>query len=309
MIKTGIWSARQLEGGRDFVGAFGGKKRISIALYNKLEGLPERARLEERILLLFSDDRGAFKRTYEERFSKFDDYVCRVVEKNMSPKEKLNVADLAVSDGRTSVCFYRRLKGAFPDLDMLCTDYGNSVRIYRGRVIRVAVSSQGDIVETVFPPFVFNNIKGDHGFYFVNRLVSKIVGPLAKSLVKKRAGRPDEVIELYSAAAKELQSKEAGFSLAERDIRHPFPQAGNYHIIRAMNILNADYFCEDDIRTVISNIFAALKDGGLFVVGSNEEAESEVHGSVYRKMGNRFSVVKEFSGGPPIKDSILGFCL
>ena len=71
MIKLGVTSIKQLLEGRDQT-FLKRNKTVSIALYDQIPDLRDSERLAERILLQFSDDRGAFKRTYSGRFMEFD---------------------------------------------------------------------------------------------------------------------------------------------------------------------------------------------------------------------------------------------
>jgi hypothetical protein len=55
-----------------------------------------------------------------------------------------------------------------------------------------------------------------------------------------------------------------------------------------MNVLNRDYFSEEQLRKAIENIAVSLNAGGLLITGSNTEAGTTVNGGIYQKKGARF---------------------
>ena len=75
----------------------------------------------------------------------------------------------------------------------------------------------------------------------------------------------------------------------------------NVSVIRAMNVLNLDYFRLEEIQLVLINIFDALCEGGLFGLGSNSGPGTVVNGGIFQKLGNRFKVLKLSGDGPHIQ--------
>ncbi|MDR1267342.1 MAG: hypothetical protein LBJ70_03110 [Holosporales bacterium] len=74
MLKTGITSVEALRN-KGFRSRWGRSKLASISLYPSVINEPDADCLAERILFHFTDDRGAFKRTYAARFDAFDEEV------------------------------------------------------------------------------------------------------------------------------------------------------------------------------------------------------------------------------------------
>ncbi len=70
MIKTGITKLNQLSNDKTFLRKE--LKNISINLYDQTLNFVDGDQLAERILLFFSDERGAYKRNYQKRFEAFD---------------------------------------------------------------------------------------------------------------------------------------------------------------------------------------------------------------------------------------------
>ena len=73
MIKTGLYRVDQLSSSAKIRGFFGGTRRVSITLYEKLHEMKKAEEWAEKILFSYCDARGIFKRTYADRFDQFDD--------------------------------------------------------------------------------------------------------------------------------------------------------------------------------------------------------------------------------------------
>ena len=103
MLKFGITNLDQMRN-RKFK-TFLKRKRgnISITLYDKIHTFSDADTIAERILLLFSDERGAYKRTYQKRFGEFDAQVIHELSK-FSPPQTFH--DVGISDGRTALDFF-----------------------------------------------------------------------------------------------------------------------------------------------------------------------------------------------------------
>ncbi|MDX1631767.1 MAG: hypothetical protein R3234_07890, partial [Thermoanaerobaculia bacterium] len=150
---------------------------MALSLYREIEELPpdERNWLQERLLSTLSPENATLKRTYKNRFGTFDDQVLATLEEEKPPPGPYEIHDMAVSDGRTAVEFYRRLSSLYDDrLDFHCSDYAHSlIVVSRPREsLEIVIDDSGKLVQIVFPPFVFNTARRAKIRYFpVNRLV------------------------------------------------------------------------------------------------------------------------------------------
>src|SRR5215472_2763499 len=72
MIKTGLYRLEQLSSPAKIRGFFGGTRRVSITLYEKLHEMKKAEEWAEQILFSYCDARGIYKRTYACRFDQFD---------------------------------------------------------------------------------------------------------------------------------------------------------------------------------------------------------------------------------------------
>jgi hypothetical protein len=304
MIKTGIYRIDQLLRGEGRTFLRGELKQISITLYDQLADLPQREEFAERILQLFADVRGAYKRTYRERFAAFDARVLELMRHPFDSTKPLVVEDVAVSDARTSVDFFTAVAAQFPQVEFRATDYDPDVFVLESGKQRVTMDRQQRVLEIVYPPFVFNLIKRDsYRHYPLNHLIRWWAQRFVARPMLARAGRgllSARRIHLFSPQAQDLARRDARFQLDRHDLLQPFPAQGRAHVIRAMNVLNPAYFHQADLRHVLRQIHAALVEGGWLVTGSNEDAHTPIDGGIYRKQSTGFEPVWVSGLGSPI---------
>jgi hypothetical protein len=68
-----------------------------------------------------------------------------------------------------------------------------------------------------------------------------------------------------------------------------------FQLVRCMNLLNLNYFDEQDIKTALNNIKTSLVEGGYLLVGRTENMQNNA--TLYQKKNNTFEVAKEFNEG------------
>ena len=309
MIKTGIHDIKQVAGRTRFKTLLGQEKNLSVTLYDQILGLPNAEFLAERILFRFSDERGARKRTYANRFEEFDSSILPLMREHFAPDAALVVADLAVSDARTSCDFFSKVAAAFPHLSYYASDYSPRVLVLDDGLLKVTLSRSHKILEIVCPPFVFNDTSPDNPlFYPVNHVLRILVRRwLARPLVDKYLSgkvRARDVL-LFSVRALNLSREDGRFHLAEHDLLTPLPPSSGRHIVRAMNVLNPWYFDAHEFRLIVTHIYDGLLDGGWLITGSNQGADSPVHGGVYQKSSAGFRRIWQSGNGSPVESAIL----
>ena len=310
MLKTGIYHLSQIERDTQLNDFFGVPKKVSITLYEQALSHPRSDELMERILLYFADERGAYKRTYAKRFETFDRKVLKVLTKEFDVKTRLLIHDVAVSDARTSVDFFQKVSRIYSSIYYVASDYDPKICVIEQGKLKVTLSSGGKILEIVWPPFVFNTIKRESYLHYpINHLIRWIVLRLkVQSLMRDfRSGKvkAKEVL-LFSPQALKLAKTDRRFRLDKHDLRQSFES--RHHIIRAMNILNPDYFSKEDIRKIVKNIHYGLKTNGILIVGSNQGANSRVAGGVYKKTKTGFNKILT-TGSFPLEPQLLQFTL
>lgn len=281
MIKTGITKLNQLSNDKTFCRKE--LKNVSVTLYDQTLNLVDGDQLAERILLLFSDERGAYKRTYQKRFEAFDLAVIKMLQKLPPPPQTFH--DCGVSDGRTSLDFFEKMVAIFPEIHYFASDYNPCVFVIEKGKLKVTLSHTGKILEILFPPFVFNKIKRDSfRHYPLNHLILFFIEKFwVNFLIKKYQQGLVKAKELLLFAPKVLQKAQTDkrFRLGQHDLLQPFKEPAC--IIRAMNVLNPSYFCETEFAQVIRNLYEGLRENGLLITGSNQEAGTIVNGGIYQK--------------------------
>ncbi len=309
MLKTGICNLSQIKNGVKFKDLFGKEKNLSITLYDQICQESNADELAERILLLFSDERGAYKRTYAKRFEEFDQASLGHIKGYFEEKTSLYIHDAAVSDGRTAVDFFEKTKELFPKLEYLASDFNPKVYVLEKGRLKVTVSHTAKILEVLWPPFVFNTIKRDSWRYyplnhFIRLAIQYFIVPSLINSYQRGELKAKELM-LFAPSALNRARTDQRFILGTHNLLQPFNR--QYHIIRAMNVLNISYFTKNEFFQVLRNIHSGLLNDGLFITGSNQDAGSLVNGGVYKKTANGFEQIWQSGTGSPIANYISQF--
>jgi hypothetical protein len=312
MIKTGLYRTEHLSSLRSTRGFFGGTRRISVTLYGQTAGIRDGEKWAERILGLFSDGRGAYKRTYARRFDRFDAVAIRHIAESFGDGRALVIHDAGVSDARTACDFFRTVAARFNNVTYYASDYEVVLSTLQLGKIKVTTNQKGEILEIVLPPFVFNVIKPEnflvypinYAFFHIARTVCA-----PRVLAAHRAGKiQPSSLSLFCADAVQLAMSDSRFRLLEHDLLAPAPFSGLVDVVRVMNVLNSSYFTRQELARIVERIFDSLIDGGLFVVGSNDEADSEVRGAIYRKTNRGFAKLTRSGGDHDAHRAIMEYC-
>lgn len=310
MFKTGICSLKDLIAAPQAVTLFRrALKNVSISLYEEACAAENADELAQRVLLLFSDERGAYKRTYAKRFETFEKDIFKKLPQYLDVSKPLKVHDVAVSDGRTAADFFEKLSASYSKLEVTASDYDPTVKIIEKGRLKVALTSSGNLLEVTFAPFVFNMVKPDlYLLYPLNYFIKKVVvhlwvKPLLQSYKKGKTQAKD--VFLFAPQALKLAKQNKQFTLSQHNILQPLP--GKHQLIRAMNILNKTYFTNDEFRQIMKNLHTALSDGGILITGSNQDADTTVDGTIYQKTADGFKVIWTSGNGSPVKAYIDGY--
>jgi hypothetical protein len=311
MYKTGIYKKEQLVPEEVF-SKTGQRKFVALDLYEAYEGPDEeRDRFQEQAIGRLAMANGSFKKTHKNRFNEFDTKAISLIGELFPEDRILKVHDLAISDGRTTVPFFNVLAQGYKlNLEFLATDYAAEFVSARrkGTQRRVILDKNGNIIQTVLPPFVFNSVWPENPLYYpVNFALRKTVGWASALKMKSDFQKHPEQFEkkdilLLCHDCKELIS-DPRFTFRPYDILNG--PSGYHHVIRAMNILNASYFPPARMEKAVANIAASLAEGGILITGSNIDSGSLVNGGIYRKKAGRFEVLHESGSGSPAWPVIL----
>jgi hypothetical protein len=310
LFLTGIHDPAQLRG-FDPARWPGIRRRIAIDLIDEIDGLGDpglRVALFERIV----DVRGAFKRTYPDRFAAFDALVMEAWRSSGPKPQTISVLDAGVSDGSTSLPLIAAFAGASEGrFRFIATDLdGRYVRLSRRRTPqrRVILDAAGEIVQIILPPFLFTHRESRYLFP-VNRLLRPSAVRFAEAMVAAwRKNDPDVEAREILLLAPDLRRRVAEdprVSFQRWDILEPW--AGEKaHCVRAMNVLNPGYFDAAQMKRVVRNLVAAAADGGILAFGSNEDAGTPVDGIVCRRSGDRLEILANSGNGFRAPDALDG---
>lgn len=303
-----IFTKEQVAAPEAFEKVLHGSVIASITLYDQLAGLPRSDEFAEAILLRFKDGRAAFKATYRNRFGDFDQRTCELIKAHLECGACV-VHDMGVSDARTAVDFYRTIQRHGVDADYYASDLGNQLLVVRDGCRLLVLDGDGKPLELVWPPFVLRLIQREsYRFNFLKQAAwvwaNYVLVP--RMLALHAAGRFQTMysITLVCEAARRLAEQDTRFHLLKHNILDKWPLPAAAHVIRAMNILNPSYFSTKELQTAIARIGESLQEGGLFITGSNQEAQTLVHGGVYQKTANAFKRLWTSGDGSPFHAEI-----
>jgi CheR methyltransferase, SAM binding domain len=306
MLKTGLSRLEDLTDFSALKGFFGGRRSPSIALYEAACALPDGERWAEEILRNSSGARGIFMRSYTKRFEEFDDDVIELIRARWAG-QPIAVHDVASSDARTSVDFFRRLSRISADVTFTASDNCNSVSVLDNGHTVVTLDAMGAVLEIARRRFVFNMTKHESfRLYPINLVVREVLArPAAKRVIAMAARgkikpRP---MQLVCCAARELSRDDRRFKIANYNLLDPPP--GRFQVVRAMNILNPSYFADADLAAIVRNVISSLNEGGLLIVGSNEDAGSAVRGAAYERRSDWLLRVSSWHWALPAVDAIV----
>ncbi len=304
MLKFGIYNKKQLR--KKDLGNFWNKRKfIAIDLYPELKNIDKSQALkwEEIILKKFSLSNGVYKRTSLNRFPEFNQKIINFLNKNFPKNKKLKIHDTAVSDGRTAVDFFHQLlKNSLHSFQYYASDKDSEIFIYQKGRLKIARDEKGNLLQIIFPPFVFNTTKPENSYlYPLNKLVKFIIKKVYKNFLKNSKQTGVKKIKLFSYLAIETEKKYKNFQFLNYDLTKKTDK--KFDVIRAMNVLNTSYFKNQTAQQIINNLKESLEEEGLLIIGSNQGANTRVDGAIFKKTkDNNLKIEKEFGNGPQFKE-------
>ena len=313
MIKFGIHSKAQLTPDRLY-GPSGSRRFVALDLYEAYEGGDEQdtALFQERVINRLAMANGSFKRTHLNRFEAFDREMFHIIDEKFPQEYPLAVHDIAVSDGRTTVPFFKKLKEMYGEnLSFLASDYAPYFQVIQKKddPRRIIRDKEGNLIQFIVPPFVFNVTSPEsRKFYPLNFAIRKF---LEKTFVPKMIhefeSHPENFnvqdMVLLCRPCKKLKEEEDQFSFEQYNLLSG--PKGQFQVIRAMNILNPGYFAPDKMTQIIRHIKDSLVEGGVLITGSNTDSGTPVNGGIYQVSKGRFIPLSESGGGSPVKTFLL----
>jgi hypothetical protein len=313
MFKYGICTVDELTRNEGSLTRRYFKKTCYVGLYEDALMVEDTTgrKLQEAILNQFLVSNGAFKRTSKNRMGQFDDTTMETLRELASMRQRCVVHDMAVSDGRTSCDLFAKLSEEFGSaLDFYATDVCLKVTALkeRGKRTTLVVDDQGNVLQLIFPPFVFRMRKAESWLYPINRIVRLVLMRTSMKRTLNLHRNHDSTVEyrqifLLCREARSLVTNQSNFRIEAYDVFDKPPRS--YSVVRAMNIFNRSYFPDSAIAKAVRNVFESLDEGGAFITGSNGDAGSTVDGAIYVKDRGKFAAVCKSGNGSQVNHIIL----
>lgn len=276
--------------------------------------------LEEKFFSTTCLSNGVFKRTYYGRLKDVDQALVAEFQRlGVAPRTFL---DVAVSSGVSTLDWFEALQQAGLRPSMTATDL--TMTVYLVRLLswlHVLVEKGGyplqyDVCGFAWRPrcrirfYLLGNGFLTTLWHILYRRVA-VRSDLLKRLESLQGNPPpidDPVIKAQiKLVTHRLQGKKA-IELIDDDITAPSPShlRGRFHVVRAANILNRDYFSSHELVQIVRNLRDRLTGPGAFLLIVRTESKGN-HGSIFR-LDDRgsFEVLSRIGRGSEIEDIVLG---
>ena len=255
---------------------------------------------------------GVYKTTYAHRLDDLNAWV----EKYLPAAEPLQLLDIAISSGTSTLEWVESLEEAKLDYHMT----GNDLTT-RGLLVSFGERLHAVLDHTRWPllfeidgqwlsspprkrhrlryPFALAFIKCAL-FCWSRRHIEPAAEGVHRTLGMRTRVRPISLVTPRLSSHPRVTIKEGnimGDSWLE----------GKYHVIRAANILNRKYFTDDALVRILGNLRHHLAAGGILVVcRTDTDGKAANHATIFHlKTDMRLEVVSRMNGGSEIENLVL----
>lgn len=252
---------------------------------------------------------GTFRTTFRNRFTDLDAVAIGWIQR-LFPVIELRVEDRAVSNGLTSVEWAEKLLPLFPELHYEASDIVLQLlelTLASGGIYITEAS--GVALQYIGPPFVvpLNHVGARR--YIVNRAVAafarrRLQGaglPADWMNTQEGPGYRVRKIPFIHPEATSLLRRTPSFHFECRSVFEQTPPEQAAHVVRTMNILNYDYFSEQQLAGAAASIFSSLLPGGLWIVGRTMENDFSNHVSLLRRQPAGWELLERIGKGSEIE--------
>jgi len=290
--------------------SLGEQRRFSGArvAYNLLrvgeQPTPEEIRTFEDICITLRTSNGTFRTTFRNRFKDVDAAAMQWIERSFDPAAPLYVQDRAVSSGLTSYEWAQGLLQNFPHAQFEASDLlAELLELSFDNGETYIVEPNGTPLQYIHAPYVVALYHPESWRNPRLRWVSVQAKkrfdqlPLPADWMKTASGPGYRVgrISCVHPEAQLLARTNPGFRFQVRSVFDRMP--GACHVIRTMNILNASYFSQEQLREGVRTVFDSLKPGGMWIVGRTLEEDLSNHVSFFRRLEKNWEVLGHVGKG------------
>jgi hypothetical protein len=255
---------------------------------------------------------GTYKFTYRQRLDDLNELCNRL----LPPQHPLEIMDVAVSSGVSTLEWLDSLRKAGVKCHITAGDLVvDAVLLSVGRYLHVLLDKQGyplqfDIFGNAVP-----NPPGRR-----NLLLYSAPLLVIRAALRLYSGRPDAILHtgrVRKPWLKRLISLRTvpmvvqnlvdcpEVRVIEDNILESFGWENRFHVVRAANILNRDYFSDQTLTQMLHSLRKRLKQAGMLIVCSTDDWGTN-HGTVFRlKRSGCFEALGRIGQGSEIEDLVL----
>ncbi|MEX2286549.1 MAG: hypothetical protein WD648_05615 [Planctomycetaceae bacterium] len=276
--------------------------------------------LLERLYNQLTIAHGIYKTTRRGRFCELDRVLLDDVRRRFVGIDTLRVHDLAASNGISSFELFNAIR-AHRAVDFQFSDLYDRLFVVRAPESQwdVVFDSSGAALQYVGRGFALCAKRGESRRYPINCLLKRMLDysllPRAAEILAQArspagrlaAGRVRDVLLLHPECVR-AQQDHSNLMFRRHDLFMPL--AEQYHLVRAMNILNRGYFNDERIVAGVRACLQGLTEGGMLVVGRTiEEEDGRTRASAFIRSDHAMQCVWDFNEGAEIKGLVEGVCL
>lgn len=241
-----------------------------------------------------------FKRTYRARFQSLDEAVVRAfASRSMRPEQ---ILDVGVSSGATTLDLRTALLGAGYDPRITATDLSlHAELVSLGKGVTALVSPDRHVLQIALAGWSVRpwrrRLDWITGMWAIRPLLLSWAERQVENATRRRP------VMLVSPRLRDYPA----IRVVEDDVLKRRPEfEAKFQFVRAANILNHDYFDEDQLRAAVRNLRAYLAGPGSLLLIVRSLHNGEQHGSLF-ELGDdgRLSVCQRFGSGSEIEQLAL----
>jgi hypothetical protein len=220
---------------------------------------------------------GTHKTTSPARLSDVDQITASYLEGSAA----VSVLDAAISSGVTTLELLSHLESRGIETSGVGIDICVRAVLQSFPGFDVLYDADGHVLQ-IATPFFARGRPNQSQKSLPSRALRLAINILESSLIRTwilKSRRPRS-LHLVSPRL----SRRNRFEIVEHDLcqpRHSWVES--FDLARAANILNRDYFSQDQIDVMLKNLTSWLRVGGLLVICSTDGSDGSNHGSIYRK--------------------------
>lgn len=269
------------------------------------------AEREFRFYSSISLGNGVTKKTSRGRLRDLDDWLVKYLPPNEKPGKKLQMLDLGVSAGVTTVELAELLTRQGFSFHITAADlYIDAYLLIAGERESVLLDREGYPVHYELDGRGIGNSRGKN---IIRRIRLSGLERFAANWLRRygkqlRALKAPEKIGGFAVHPVKLLCRaireNSHITVIEADV-FSGDIHGEFGLVRAANLLNLAYFPEEKLRLAIENIKKILAAGGLLLI-ARTEMDNTTNGTLFHlKEDGGFRIVERFGSGSELEALIL----